>query len=448
MPITKSYTRVFTYRAVGSRTSGGTTYPFEDKSSYTYNDSHSGSSNPKWREDVRAVRSATTPASGTRINLSWQAGSGSAKWRTSANPGSQYDRSWNCGVYIPNTHAFTTNCATPGAGAHAQSAENKAIAELYEQLTSFETSAPAGEDLGEISQTASMLRSPLKSLRTLVSATLDSHLHALRKPNRGSIIKALGDTAIEYQFGWKPIASSLGHAIVGLQGRDYLGSYHPFQANGKSAGVNQDPDSSYTMGTRSIKVHVVRRRIESLRYVGVWAVRVGVDRRSVNDVLALRWRDVVPTFWNLTPYSFLADYVTNLGTIAQSYSVPWTGVRWCVRTKRTVLTHLVTSGDFIDISPSWINHTGSMKPAKAERIVTTFQRSSMEVMPRPQFEIDFKLSPGQLFNTAALLLTKWPQIREKSQAVERQYPGIAGEFAKEARRRNMRVPYPFHRYPY
>lgn len=442
--ITKSRTRSFLY--VKSGTYGNPTNPatfasYNANVKRTHSESFSGVKNPAWRDQIRLVVSATTPASGDITSMQFRYGSGSATYRAGALPGNDYARFWTCARYLPDTFGFTSSLSQPSLG---ESADNLAIARMNEQLISFETSAPSGEDLGEISQTARLLRAPLKDLRGLILGSLEGHIHGLKRPNRSSIIKGLGATALEYQWGIRPLTKSIANAVVGLQGRDYLSAYFPFKASAK---VEKSNIASITddLGPLIVDLFGERRVTERIRYKGIWAVRTDVDRRSVNDVLGLRWRDVVPTAWNLIPYSQLLDYCTNLGKIAEQYSVPYSGVRWCNRTYRREELHSFF-GQGLRIPVDANNWVGSLSPVPyAVRKYTTFNRTNQVGQPMLRFEIDFKLSPERLFNVAALISTRMPILRELTQRAERKYPGIAGEFAQEAKRRNMRVPYPFHR---
>jgi hypothetical protein len=47
----------------------------------------------------------------------------------------------------------------------------------------------------------------------------------------------------------------------------------------------------------------------------------------------LRLEDFVPTVWELIPYSFVADYFTNIGDIISAFSYGNMNLRWSTRTQ-------------------------------------------------------------------------------------------------------------------
>jgi hypothetical protein len=390
------------------------------------------------------VISATTPASGVRRKVRYRLGSIGGGWAVSPDPPPPhlppgwYQR-FNSGSYVL---AIAVG-GTPSLNQpESQSANNQAIAKLYDQLSSFESSANTGEDLGEISQTVRLLTSPLKTTRDLMVRVLSGHQRALSVRSVKGAAKALADTTLEYRFGIKPLTSTIAGAVVGLQGRDYLGHFYPFSATSKVK-VSSIHSYGFESCGNLILETVARDTITySTRYHGVWGVRSGVEKRSVGDVLSLRWKDVVPTLYNLIPYSWLVDYFSNLGTIVSSLSVPWGGVQWCVRTDRTERVHRNESVRATRPVPCY--GSVGISPGFTELVETAFTRSGVESLPIPSLEV--KLPSGKQWqNIAALITGKILSIKKSTpDQNSRRGRDLQSAFADEVGRRGLRVPYPFH----
>jgi DNA-binding FrmR family transcriptional regulator len=296
-----------------------------------------GETNPDHKWQIRNVLEAGTPFSANKYQVSASPWSFTCSGTTDVtidplNPvwfypakredsgnGVYWDGQW------PSDINSNSGIVTPLTG----SAQNLAIDKLYGQLQAIQSSVQAGEDLGEIKQTYSALKKPMASLTSLINRLTYVHNNILADYNDSKrLAKALADTALEWKFGWKPLASTIAGAIVGLQGRDYISDYFPFSASGSAKTANRG-SSTFGIGTLTADVEKRWGFEVTVKYKGMWGLQAGVESRSVQDVLSLRPRDIIPTVWNLIPYSFLVDYVSNIGTIMNAFSVPWDGVRWC-----------------------------------------------------------------------------------------------------------------------
>lgn len=415
-----------------------------------FTDTFSGSNNPSYRQDIKAVRDATTSASGRKFVVQ-PAFVACSRDFYSANPatyppnqlGTIHTRCNMAGTAYLGSDANDLNVALPLTGAAVTRATNQAISKLYNQIKQIQTSVNAGEDLGEFGKTLKMLRSPLQSLIRLSHDVVNGHLNAFNYNKAKHIAKALADTTLEYNFGIRPIISTVAKGIVGLQNRDYIAQYFPINAVGKDNSVtivtNADltgPFACDTVSQRSQNAYV--------RYKGVWGLGSDFDRRSVQDVMGWNFRDTLTTVYNLIPYSWLVDYMTNLGDIVDSLSVPWDGMRWCVKTVRAEKSTTYSYVRLRTIAP-YPNYD-SFTPGKATISNTAFTRSRQTSLPVQSPQVTFNLSTGQQINVLALLASRVPIIGTRLNNAINKYPTLPNEYSVLTKRGSMyKIPYPFHR---
>lgn len=414
----------------------------------TVTSTFNGVKNPHWERQVSAHTSATTTASGTRKMVQQgKVGQFQADWWTSSSAvGNYYSTNYHRRRVVEEIAFGETeglaSVPAPSLGS-LTTADNRAIDKLYERIHSIESSVLGGEDLGEIHQTVRLLKSPMKELRYQINYLLDLNQRAWSQNSKSRIVAGLGSTILEYRFGVVPLTHTIASALVGLQNRDYLGHYYPISARGTDANVNSGTFTKGGIGGRSVNVACTHEKSVSVWYNGEYGVRASTDRRSVSDVLRLRFRDVVPTLWNLLPWSWLADYATNVGTIAEQFSIDWSDIRWMNRTVRNVDRREYQVLSWFPINPSY-GKIETVSPCHSFWDTTSFTRTKQYEQPRPKLEIDFRLNGGRLLNIAAAIATRVPLLDKLRKKAVRKHPDLPSAFADMVGRRKERIPYPFH----
>lgn len=417
-------------------------------------DTLNGEKNPRWRAQIRDVVSATTPLNGKKYKFWWtQYPSMRASFYNKVNPEKDKlhfvysilgveDSGSGISTFLP-----TVAVPTP---ANVTSANNLAIAKLTDKLNELQSLAKVGEDLGEIRQTAKALSNPFKPVRDVVLksfALARKGLRGRRQPIE--IAKDLADAHLEFAFGWKPLANSIASSIVALQNRASIGLYHPFHAKGKLAfdGWNTRA-SEYIQGTFIVAQFDVQQASEVVVvYQGVWEEKCKLPEKSVNRVLGLTSVDVLPTMWNLIPYSFLADYFTNIGDIVGALNSPWGAVAWCNRTERVETKRRVLVS-YVNGLPNSFYGLILQNPGIFDASVTTFTRSVQAARPLPELEFTRlrDITGKQWLNMAALTVSQGAKLALSLGNAVRKHPDLPHMFIEQlARRGGYRDPYPFHR---
>lgn len=192
---------------------------------------------------------------------------------------------------------------------------------------------------GELKETIELLVRPARAVRGLLDGHVGSFLKkgAPRRFHNGSSLRRyVSDRWLEFSFGVKPLLSDLedaGNAIV-----DTLIRTDPnvkVTAKYRDQIVNVTPVSDETFGNARIRRRYVESRFGAyVKYFGsIHCPTWSGDHKFPFDSLGLDWSEVLPSFWELIPYSFLVDYFTNVGTIIDAFSHGRSNVLWITRTE-------------------------------------------------------------------------------------------------------------------
>lgn len=234
-------------------------------------------------------------------------------------------------------------------------ADQQARAKFYKKAKAKQTAFRGLTFLGELGETLHMLRNPGRSLRR----GLDDYLGAVTKRARGakrsSLGRIVGDTWLEYAFGWMPMINDIKDAGAALNQRleRYQGSYAKVTATGKEerydfAGSVRNQGYSIL----GVDWDAYRRSKFTHKYYGEVESVCPNPLQADMTLFGTNWREIVPTAWELMPYSFLVDYFTNIGDLIDAWSVRSSSIRWVSQTRRA------------DITVTSCNHTVRWEPWK------------------------------------------------------------------------------------
>lgn len=415
-------------------------------------DIFNGSKNPRWRDQISKVANATTIASGVKYNVgSWEIGPPVCKYLVRYDP--TLRNRWQgsaTGVQSDDYggDAFLPAVVNP-SDAENTLAYNRAIEKLYAKLNYFKSTARVGEDVGEARQTLNALRNPLPVVRKyMTDSEIKTNKVLKRWTTPVSLANDLANTHLEFVYGWLPLASSIAQATVALQNRDNIAFYRDFHAMGEVDFAGSTRREVSPTAIFSSILNTTRKSTRTITFQGVWAEESKVPRHSVNRVLGLTHKDILPTIWNLIPYSFLVDYFTNVGTIADSISVPWGGVKWCQQTIRTENFHTVNATYRYNTITNYTPIYFSQKPGLYKSSSVTFSRFPVYTLPLPELEFTSprNVTGRQWLNMAALAVSQSTKLLLGLRKAVEKEPDLPKLFIQALRRRGgYRDPYPYHR---
>jgi hypothetical protein len=227
------------------------------------------------------------------------------------------------------THFGVTSFGLPNPESQSSTTSyNQATSDLYSQIDSIMSGVNLGETVGEMRETLGTLRRPLNSLRQLLTTTITRGYQIARGIRGGripvsKIPKVIGDTYLEFRFGWNPLVSDIAKTYVEMTTNRMGFKAIPISSRGR---YYTETISPTVYGGSGITYWAVTERNgieQKYRYKGV----ICVDPTSSISGGGPTWgalpSQYPATIWNLIPWSFVADYFFNVGDMIQSVCTPW-----------------------------------------------------------------------------------------------------------------------------
>lgn len=382
-----------------------------------------GPNDPHWRARIRAGEAVITSLDGTKCSINPSHGfcvntQGSAQMTVS-------------GYLLMQSNGDPGGISSSGLDITAATSASKskaavAFAKSYRKRT---RQWQSGVFALELVKTAAMIANPAKSLRKasdlLVSRASKSGRRALagktlaeakampRGPQKTRILKAyrraLSDTYLEWVFGVKPTIQDALDAGTAFRAMASGRTFDTVRCRGdgneqRSAAETTtifSPCSGFggAYGCRETS----RRTFEfDTRFIGAWKNQNPSQLMPVPKAFGLEVLDVLPTGWEVIPFSWLLDYFVNIGDVLDAWQMRFVTFSWMVELTRSELREtIIPPPDFND---------GAMFP----RIITVsatptvlYKRTVKRSASSSAFETDFLVKiPGmgskKMLNIAAL----------------------------------------------
>jgi len=374
-----------------------------------------GDSNPQWRQQIKVGANATTQMSAVFTNAKKRRCTASMTYREPLL--SQTKR------YQEFTGDFAWNFYPPDGyiGGWTSNADSRAATQYLKQVRATVQSMSGPTFLGELRETLKMLRNPAAGLFDGIKRYLD-HVKELNRENRRryfhkkpkkyarNLSAIASQSWLEYAFGWVPFLNDIENI------RDTFNEGIEVDRVVKVSGGGKDfyqrllttyPGSLNPYSSIKTLVSVNRHETHIVRYRGaVWARA----ETTASDRLA-RWgfhpSEFLPTAWELLPWSFLADYVANLGDLIEAQmtdtsSVMWTNYTTIKRAHYAVNVDPNKSYNYSLQGSNFVIDAFDSVPGSYVWTQDTVSRNKATV-PVPSLIFRLPRSPGKLLNVAALL---------------------------------------------
>lgn len=299
-----------------------------------------GAPNPGWRKRVSDVNFVASAYTLDRFFLDLQGSACGLAW-TRVNGGKVEECfTFFSGVNVNNSYGFPVDpFTTSESSAALATAQNRLLNKVRKEHS--ETNGLL--ILGELRETIHMIRHPfagfVKICRNYASS-LKRHARTAR--TRKAYVSGLSDLYLEAAFGWKPLMSDIDDlcrtaARIIVDRRPFLRV---------SSQVACEPRATSIAGTSIGPFDCQMKHTEkslcekSYKLIAFLDQSVGGPLSPLQRVMELSGFTVenfVPTIYNLVPFSFLLDYVSNLGDVISGACTAQSKVRGVVKTERTIL---------------------------------------------------------------------------------------------------------------
>jgi len=305
------------------------------------------------------------------------------------------------------------------------SADNEALKRVYAAIKQQQQNFSGGTFLGEFRESVKMILRPASALRDGISkysGILTKRMNGAisrgqsRKQRSKALLDAASGSWLEASFGWAPLISDIKGLAETAARFQYDFRHAEVRGYGKTDKVFEfEPDTIHL--ANYLNGHVLQRdrgRHLVVYRVGISAVNTS-DFGSINRLAQLsgfNLSDFAPTLWELTPWSFLVDYFTNLGDVINAVSTGTASVKWvnksdvlsCTRTVNTGCTIDDMARQISDVSHSVSNLHTINGFGRSEVVRKDVVRSQPASLPVPSLEFSLPGSPFKYANILALAI--------------------------------------------
>lgn len=405
-------------------------------SAVSWTDSANGVSNPFWKSQIASNEGATTPFNSVLTTCEHVDGHLEFRGYVTAlgdNPASFRMSGKRGALYVPDYHA-----SVPGGSSSVTKAVSMASSKFYNKSAGIIKALEGGELIGETHKTAKAIIGKTNQMVGLLTQwkgrwnsfrssfhgfASDSKRQSARRKrldrfsNREATFRKVmafaSDNYLEWKFGVDPLVKDV-HALSQDLKEDFT-EVETFKSNGSA--TEQGPNMSSISfgplgGLVSASANTISIQTCQVQYKAAIVLRrYGVG--GLAERLGLSPSNFLPTYYNLLPWSWLLDYVTNVGDIVQAIAFDPARIAWCNTTVRKILVTTTLSGVNPVVNAGLTAHAGYPIASPSRTVWTTklVNRNAQlpERIPELRFRLpDFQTEGGRSrwLNVAAVLASQ------------------------------------------
>jgi hypothetical protein len=284
--------------------------------------SFQGVENPDWWRQVRYGQQATTDASGTETSITI---SPYHAFLAFGQPGASEEISEEGDLHANLLTEPPTLAGFPGL---SDSVRNTVLVRFLNKCVGVQRKFMSGVIVGELHKTIQLIRHPLKALENAIYEYAVAVRGRSRYLSPRQIPQMLASEYLSFTYGVTPLFADIkGIYEACIRLRDL-----PQLVKVRAAHTEERQVSA---SASNAAIYAVSHNRQILEFVRVTSIITGaVKVQSVGpvpplmEVTGAQLRDFVPTIYELIPYSFLLDYVTNVGDVLNALSFSQSDLAW------------------------------------------------------------------------------------------------------------------------
>lgn len=373
--------------------------------------------NPKWKTQVASGQQAGTPFTASEVK------------RTVFEDGfttvTVSDGNLTKPVYYTESFAgalgYSVNAPNHISG-RTSSADNEALKRTFAAIKQQQQNFAGLAFLGEFRESLKMILRPASALRDAVSKyseILTKRMNGAisrgqsRRQRKRELLNAATGSWLEASFGWAPLISDIKGLAETAARFQYDFRHAEVRGYGKTDWVFDFADDTIHLANY---LNGTAKQRDRTRHLVVY--RVGISASNTSDfgsigrlveLSGFNLNDFLPTVWELTPWSFLVDYFTNIGDIVTAYSTGTAGIKWVNKSDILSTTRSVNITSTLDDMKRQLGsnvrnvvNLDGRGFGRSEVVRKDVVRSQPSTLPMPTLEFSLPGSAFKWANTVAL----------------------------------------------
>lgn len=376
-----------------------------------------GSSVPNWRKLIKSSLDATSDYSrtayrlekGGRISSSFTAG-----WPS--NPALEWSETFSG---IPGANQVFQTLVSPN--------EAKALSKIYQKIKATRSEMNGLQFFGELKETVHMLRHPADALvKGFFNYTNKINNLVIKNPkirharNRQNLVDTVSGLWLEAQYGWRPwiseiqdISRTVGRIVIDSNRKiDRVAAFSSAEGVSISSLANTMEQGLKMVSSTSQweRRYSTTSSVHYIAFLDHTVTGPTTVFEKVAQISGLTFENIVPTIYELIPYSFLLDYASNLGQCIEASFTDISAYKFGLKINRTVdAVEVISTPSESGIRSSIVGSGWYVKSIATsgkgyyKETRTTLVRQRLTSLPLPRFEFSLTSSPLHIGNVIALL---------------------------------------------